>query len=61
VGVFIDVAGMTFGDPRYDEALAIRKFLDHPDYMEAFYQGYTRHRITKEEYEYFEEGLYMFF
>jgi aminoglycoside phosphotransferase (APT) family kinase protein len=61
VGVFIDVAGMTFGDPRYDEALAIREFLDHPDYMEAFYQGYTRHRITKEEYEYFEEGLYMFF
>jgi aminoglycoside phosphotransferase len=61
VQVFIDVSGMTIGDPRYDDALAIRNFLDNPDFINAFYQGYTRNRISKSEYEYFEEGLYMFF
>ncbi|MGR3764273.1 phosphotransferase [Rossellomorea sp. NS-SX7] len=61
VELFIDVAGMTIGDPRYDEALAIRKFIGKHGFLEAFYQGYTRSRISKSEYEYFEEGLYMFF
>jgi aminoglycoside phosphotransferase (APT) family kinase protein len=61
VEVFIDVSGMTVGDPRYDEVLAISKFHEQPVLKEAFYQGYSRNRISQTEYEYFEEGLYMFF
>ncbi|EDL66744.1 aminoglycoside phosphotransferase APH(3') [Bacillus sp. SG-1] len=61
VSLFIDVAGMTLGDPRYDEALAIGRFKDKKEYLEAFYEGYTRYRITEEEYRYFDEGLYEFF
>lgn len=60
VQMFIDVAGMTVGDPRYDEALAIRKFRHHPELLAAFYKGYTRYRVTQEEFQYF-EGLYEFF
>jgi aminoglycoside phosphotransferase (APT) family kinase protein len=60
VEIFIDVAGMTVGDPRYDEALAIRKFRHHPDLLAAFYKGYTRYRVSQEEFQYF-EGLYDFF
>jgi aminoglycoside phosphotransferase (APT) family kinase protein len=58
---FIDVAGMTVGDPRYDEALAIRKIIKQPDDLKAFYKGYTRNRITQDEFHYFEDGLYAFF
>ncbi len=58
---FIDVAGMTVGDPRFDEALAIRKFKDHPEYIQPFYEGYNRYKITHEELKYFDEGLYEFF
>ncbi|MDZ5472406.1 phosphotransferase [Bacillus sp. 31A1R] len=61
VQLFIDVAGMTVGDPRYDESLAIRKFWNNPEYLTAFYEGYTRYRVTKEEFHYFNEGLYEFF
>ncbi|QTC41592.1 phosphotransferase [Bacillus sp. V3] len=61
VRMFIDVAGMTVGDPRYDESLAIRKFMDNTEYVTAFYEGYTRYRVTKEEFQYFDEGLYEFF
>ncbi|MCA0172921.1 phosphotransferase family protein [Bacillus sp. RAR_GA_16] len=61
VRLFIDVAGMTIGDPRYDESLAIRKWIDHEEYLEAFYKGYRRYKVTKEEFEYFNEGLYEFF
>lgn len=61
VCLFIDVAGMTVGDPRYDESLAIRKIIDNPEYLEAFYEGYTRYRVSKEEFHYFEDGLYAFF
>ncbi|MBS8263686.1 aminoglycoside phosphotransferase family protein [Mesobacillus boroniphilus] len=61
VRMFIDVAGMTFGDPRYDEALAIRKFRHNPEWLASFYEGYSRHRVTDEEFSYFEEGLYEFF
>lgn len=61
VRMFIDVAGMTLGDPRYDEALAIRKFRHNPEWLTAFYEGYTRHKITDEEFSFFEEGLYEFF
>ncbi|GGA71684.1 phosphotransferase [Ornithinibacillus halotolerans] len=61
VQTFIDVAGMTIGDPRYDESLAISRFLENEEYVEAFYEGYTRYRVTKEEYTYFDEGLYEFF
>jgi aminoglycoside phosphotransferase (APT) family kinase protein len=61
VQLFIDVAGMTVGDPRYDESLAIRKFMNNTEYLTAFYEGYTRYRVTKEEFHYFDEGLYEFF
>ncbi|MBT2636883.1 MULTISPECIES: phosphotransferase [unclassified Bacillus (in: firmicutes)] len=61
VRVFIDVAGMTLGDPRYDEALATRKIRNNPELLAAFYEGYTRYRVTDEEFQYFEEGLYEFF
>ncbi|WP_102262398.1 phosphotransferase family protein [Mesobacillus jeotgali] len=61
VRMFIDVAGMTRGDPRYDEALAIRKFRHNPELVSAFYEGYTRHRVTDDEFRYFEKGLYEFF
>ncbi|MFD1739613.1 phosphotransferase [Bacillus salitolerans] len=61
VKLFIDVAGMTVGDPRYDESLAIRKFVNDKEDMDAFYEGYTRYRVSKEELQYFDEGLYEFF
>jgi aminoglycoside phosphotransferase (APT) family kinase protein len=61
VSLFIDVAGLTTGDPRYDEALAIGRFKDNPGYVKAFYEGYTRYRISEEEYRYFDEGIYEFF
>lgn len=61
VRLFIDVAAMTVGDPRYDESLAIGRFIDKPDYLYAFYEGYKRNRVSKEEYSYFDEGLYEFF
>ncbi|MBT2680206.1 aminoglycoside phosphotransferase family protein [Bacillus sp. ISL-35] len=61
VRLFIDVAGMTLGDPRYDESLAIRKFRDKPELLASFYEGYTRYLVSDEEYRYFEKGLYEFF
>ncbi|MEH7884273.1 phosphotransferase [Bacillus sp. JJ1609] len=61
VRMFIDVAGMTIGDPRYDEALAIGRFMNRSDLLNAFYKGYTRYKVTREEYQYFDEGLYTFF
>ncbi|TYS67698.1 aminoglycoside phosphotransferase family protein [Sutcliffiella horikoshii] len=61
VRLFIDVAGMTVGDPRYDESLAIRKFFNNPEYLTVFYEGYTRYRVTNEEFKFFDEGLYEFF
>ncbi|MEL3971178.1 aminoglycoside phosphotransferase family protein [Rossellomorea oryzaecorticis] len=61
VQLFIDVAGMTVGDPRYDESLAIRKFMNNTEYVTAFYDGYTRYKVTKKEFQYFDEGLYEFF
>ncbi|RSD28776.1 phosphotransferase [Mesobacillus subterraneus] len=61
VRMFIDVAGMTVGDPRYDEALAIGRFTGNSEWMSAFYEGYTRYKITQAELEYFNDGLYEFF
>ncbi|WP_064092175.1 phosphotransferase [Rossellomorea aquimaris] len=61
VKLFIDVAGMTVGDPRYDESLAIRKFLNNPEYINSFYEGYKRYKVTNAEFQYFNEGLYEFF
>ncbi|WP_150275926.1 phosphotransferase [Paenibacillus tepidiphilus] len=61
VKLFIDVAGMTIGDPRYDVALAIRDFAERPELLEAFYEGYTRCRLSQEELQYFDKGLYEFF
>jgi aminoglycoside phosphotransferase (APT) family kinase protein len=61
VCLFIDVSGMTVGDPRYDESLAIRKMINHPDLLKAFYEGYTYYRVSNEEFHYFEDGLYAFF
>jgi aminoglycoside phosphotransferase (APT) family kinase protein len=37
VSLFIDVSGMTVGDPRYDESLAIRKMIHNPELLKAFY------------------------
>ena len=61
VQLFIDVAGMTIGDPRYDEALAVRKLKKHPKLIAAFYEGYQRNRISEKEFVYFNDGLYEFF
>ena len=61
VALFIDVAGMTVGDPRYDVALAIGDFYEDAELLEAFYSGYTRFRISEEEFRYFEHGVYEFF
>ena len=61
VKLFIDVAGMTIGDPRYDISLAIRKFIDTPELLDFFYQGYTRYSVSKDEFQYFDQGLYEFF
>lgn len=61
VRVFIDVSGMTVGDPRYDESLAIRNFVNNDVFKEAFYEGYKRYKVTKDEFKYFDEGLYEFF
>lgn len=52
---------MTVGDPRYDEALAIRSFLLDKNYKNAFYGGYKHYKITMDEFRYFDEGLYEFF
>nr|WP_237179238.1 aminoglycoside phosphotransferase family protein [Paenibacillus sp. MMS18-CY102] len=60
VRMFIDVAGMIDGDPRYDESLAIGAFREDPACLDAFYEGYSRYRVTEEEYQYF-NGLYEFF
>ncbi|KQY94630.1 hypothetical protein ASD24_03520 [Paenibacillus sp. Root52] len=63
VGV-IDWSGAAYGDPRYDVALAIRPkhnaFEDERD-KEVFYNAYGKLRLTDEEYDYFEDGLYNFF
>ncbi|MBM7578754.1 phosphotransferase family protein [Jeotgalibacillus terrae] len=61
VRLFIDVAGMTVGDPRYDVALAIRKVMADSELTEAFYEGYGLFRLSSREFNYFENGLYEFF
>ncbi|MFD2445010.1 aminoglycoside phosphotransferase family protein [Bacillus sp. CGMCC 1.16607] len=61
VQFLIDVAGMTVGDPRYDESLAIGRLIHRDEYIAAFYEGYTRYKVSKEEYQYFDQGLYEFF
>lgn len=61
VKIFIDVSGMTVGDPRFDEALAIRRFVNDNEATKSFYEGYTRYRISKDEFQYFNDGLYEFF
>lgn len=58
--MFIDVSAMTVGDPRYDVSLAIRKFIDNEEFINAFYTGYTRYKVTNEEHM-FNVGLYEFF
>ncbi|MFS0781275.1 aminoglycoside phosphotransferase family protein [Bacillus sp. 1P06AnD] len=59
VKMFIDVAGMAYGDPRYDESLAIRKFSEEE--RQSFYEGYKRYKVSEEEFTYFNNGLYEFF
>ncbi|MFZ3578761.1 phosphotransferase [Virgibacillus sp. DJP39] len=61
VRLFIDVSAMTVGDPRYDESLAIRGFADNAFLKQSFYEGYTRYKVSEEEFTYFEAGLYEFF
>jgi len=58
VQILIDVSGLTVGDPRYDESLAISNFIDNLDYLNAFYEGYKRYKVSREEFEYFDHGLY---
>jgi aminoglycoside phosphotransferase (APT) family kinase protein len=60
----IDWSGGAFGDPRYDAALAIRpkrNAFQHESDVIVFFEGYGQKPITKEEYEYFANGLYEFF
>ncbi|MED4649273.1 aminoglycoside phosphotransferase APH(3') [Bacillus inaquosorum] len=61
VYLFIDAAGISAGDPRYDESLAIRNFDTNEAFLNAFYEGYYRYRVSKQEFEYFNNGLYEFF
>ncbi|SEM55741.1 aminoglycoside 3'-phosphotransferase-2 [Mesobacillus persicus] len=61
VKIFIDVAGMTVGDPRYDVSLAISSFFNDEELKDSFYEGYRRYNVSKEEFIYFDEGLYEFF
>lgn len=61
VRTFIDLAGSTFGDPRYDIALATRSFINIEGMLNAFYKGYEGIAITEEEFDYFDRGLYEFF
>ncbi|MGG4547692.1 aminoglycoside phosphotransferase family protein [Rossellomorea marisflavi] len=59
VNCFIDVSGMTVGDPLYDESLAIGKFKGEE--RDAFYDGYKRYRVSDEEFTYFYHGMYELF
>ncbi|MBV6682420.1 aminoglycoside phosphotransferase family protein [Rossellomorea sp. RS05] len=59
VNCLIDVSGMTVGDPRYDESLAIGKFTGEE--RDAFYEGYKRYRVSDEEFTYFYHGMYELF
>ena len=61
VETFIDLSGVAYGDPRYDVALAIRSFLYDKTLLHAFYAGYKLLKLSKEEFEYFDGGLYEFF
>ena len=61
VETFIDLSGVAYGDPRYDVALAIRSFIYDKSLLNAFYKGYTLLRLSKEEFDYFDGGLYEFF
>ncbi|MDT0123233.1 phosphotransferase [Paenibacillus sp. RRE4] len=63
VGI-IDWAGATYGDPRYDVALAIRPKTNAFELerdKDIFYDAYGKRRLTEEEYRYFEDGIYNFF
>ena len=61
VHTFIDLSETTLGDPRYDVALAIRSFIYDKVLLNAFYKGYSLYQISKEEFDYFDGGLYEFF
>ncbi|WP_342598068.1 aminoglycoside phosphotransferase family protein [Psychrobacillus sp. FSL H8-0483] len=61
VQTFIDLSGAAYGDPRCDIALAIRSIKDNEAMIKAFYKGYSLQMITKEEFDYFDGGLYEFF
>lgn len=61
VQTFIDLAGAAYGDSRYDIALSIRSFRNDETLVNAFYKGYKLQTISKEEFDYFDGGLYEFF
>ena len=61
VRTFIDLAGSTYGDPRYDISLATRSIINNEALLLAFYKGYEGVTITEEEFDYFDRGLYEFF
>jgi len=58
---FIDLAGMTVGDRRYDEALATRSFGTDIKMLDAFYSGYGFSPISEETFRFFDDGLYEFY
>ncbi|QHW34306.1 aminoglycoside phosphotransferase family protein [Paenibacillus rhizovicinus] len=60
----IDWGGAAVGDPRYDIALAIRpktNAFEQAADIELFYEAFGLRRISEQEYNYFEGGLYAFF
>jgi hypothetical protein len=60
VKLFIEVGGMSVGDPSYDESLAIRKFIDNPTDVNSFYEGYALDKVSKEEYHFLKKDYMNF-
>ncbi|PUB13932.1 hypothetical protein [Paenisporosarcina sp. OV554] len=44
----------------YDESLAISRFVNNDENKKAFFEDYKRYNVSKEEFQYFDEGLYEF-
>lgn len=64
VTAVIDWSGGSFGDPRYDTALAIRpkpNAFQVPEEADIFFAGYGAKIINEQEYVYFKNRLNEFF
>ena len=60
----IDWGGGSYGDPRYDVALAVRpkpKAFENETDRQLFFEGYGAKIINDRDYNYFVNGLYEFF